>query len=95
MGVRHAQLRLLDDGALTANAPIEPVLDEVEGSAATVFVVDLFAHVPTSIWAIKDRRHAWQAQMRGASDIYERSMPRRISRSCSSEPSFRIWATIC
>lgn len=35
--------RLLGDGALVANAPIEPVLDEVEGSAATVFVGDLFA----------------------------------------------------
>jgi NTE family protein len=35
--------RLLGDGGLAANAPVEPVLDECEGSDATVFVVDLFA----------------------------------------------------
>ena len=35
--------RLLGDGGLAANAPVEPVLDEGEGSDATIFVVDLFA----------------------------------------------------
>lgn len=35
--------RLLGDGGLAANAPIEPVLDESEGKDVTVFVVDLFA----------------------------------------------------
>jgi NTE family protein len=35
--------RLLGDGGLAANAPIEPVLDESEASDATIFVVDVFA----------------------------------------------------
>jgi len=35
--------RLLGDGGLAANAPVEPVLEESEGSDATIFVVDLFA----------------------------------------------------
>jgi NTE family protein len=35
--------RLLGDGGLALNAPFEPVLDEVEGTDAAVFVVDLFA----------------------------------------------------
>jgi NTE family protein len=34
---------LLGDGGLALNAPFEPVLDEVEGTDAAVFVVDLFA----------------------------------------------------
>lgn len=34
--------RLLGDGGLIANAPLEPVLDEVEGTQATVLVLDLF-----------------------------------------------------
>jgi NTE family protein len=35
--------RLLGDGGLSANAPIEPVLEEVAEGARLVFVVDLFA----------------------------------------------------
>jgi NTE family protein len=35
--------RLLGDGGLAANAPVEPVLDECEGTDGTIFVVDLFA----------------------------------------------------
>ena len=35
--------RLLGDGGLYANAPVEPVLDSAEGSGGTVLVVDLFA----------------------------------------------------
>jgi len=35
--------RLLGDGGLAMNAPIEPVLDALEGKGGVVFVVDLFA----------------------------------------------------
>jgi NTE family protein len=35
--------RLMGDGGLAMNAPFEPVLDEVEGTDAAVFLVDLFA----------------------------------------------------
>ena len=35
--------RLLGDGGLAWNAPVEPVLDELEGEGGTVFVVDLYA----------------------------------------------------
>ncbi len=35
--------RLLGDGGLAANAPVEPMLEECQGSDATILVVDLFA----------------------------------------------------
>lgn len=35
--------RLLGDGGLVANAPVEPVLDALEGTQGTVIVLDLFA----------------------------------------------------
>ena len=35
--------RLLGDGGLATNAPVEPVLDEAEGTDSTIFVIDLFA----------------------------------------------------
>ena len=35
--------RLLGDGGLAVNAPFEPVLDEAEGTADPVFILDLFA----------------------------------------------------
>jgi NTE family protein len=35
--------RLLGDGGLAMNAPVEPVLDEAEGKGGIIFVVDLFA----------------------------------------------------
>ena len=53
--------RLLGDGGLAANAPIEPILDEVEGSDATVFVVDLFARDgarPTGLESALERKNA-------------------------------------
>lgn len=69
--------RLLGDGALIANAPIEPVLDEVEGSAATVFVVDLFARDgrrPTGLESALARKNAllFGNQTAARLDLYRR-----------------------
>jgi NTE family protein len=53
--------RLLGDGGLAANAPVEPVLDEVEGTDATVFVVDLFARDgarPSGLESALERKNA-------------------------------------
>lgn len=52
--------RLLGDGGLAANAPVEPVLDESEGSDATIFVVDLFARDgprPTGLESALERKN--------------------------------------
>lgn len=53
--------RLLGDGGLAVNAPIEPVLEETEGRDTTVFVVDLFARDgrrPTGLEASLARKNA-------------------------------------
>jgi NTE family protein len=53
--------RLLGDGGLAANAPIEPVLDEAEGWDGTVVVVDLFARDgprPHTLEAMMERKNA-------------------------------------
>jgi NTE family protein len=53
--------RLLGDGGLAANAPVEPVLDESEGSDATIFVVDLFARDgarPSGLEGALERKNA-------------------------------------
>jgi NTE family protein len=53
--------RLLGDGGLAANAPVEPVLDESEGRDSTIFVVDLFARDgvrPRGLEAALERKNA-------------------------------------
>jgi NTE family protein len=52
--------RLLGDGGLAANTPVEPVLDESERSDATIFVVDLFARDgprPTGLESALERKN--------------------------------------
>jgi NTE family protein len=53
--------RLLGDGGLALNAPIEPVLDEAEGTDSTIVVVDLFARDgarPTGLESSLARKNA-------------------------------------
>ena len=35
--------RLLGDGGLATNSPVEPILEECEGKKDSIFVIDLFA----------------------------------------------------
>lgn len=53
--------RLLGDGGFAVNAPIEPVLDELEGSQGLVCVVDLFARDgmrPRTLEAALERKNS-------------------------------------
>lgn len=53
--------RLLGDGGLSINAPVEPVLDEVTGTDGTVIVADLFARDgarPVGLQAALARKNA-------------------------------------
>lgn len=53
--------RLLGDGGLAVNAPFEPVLDEAEGTAEPVFILDLFARDgrrPTGLESALARKNA-------------------------------------
>ncbi len=53
--------RLLGDGGLGLNAPLEPVLDEAGGTDGTVFVIDLFARDgarPTGLESAMARKNA-------------------------------------
>jgi len=53
--------RLLGDGGLAVNAPFEPVLDEAEGTADPIFILDLFARDgrrPTGLESALARKNA-------------------------------------
>jgi NTE family protein len=80
--------RLLGDGGLIANAPLEPVLDEVEGTEALVLVVDLFdrrGERPTGLESALARKNAllFGNQTYARLDLYRKLWKRH----CTVHPS--------
>jgi NTE family protein len=83
--------RLLGDGGLAFNAPIEPVLDEAEGTDSTIVIVDLFARDgarPTSLESALARKNAilFGNQTWYRLDAYRRFWQRRAE-IASPQPS--------
>jgi len=83
--------RLLGDGGLAFNAPIEPILDEAEGTDGTIVIVDLFARDgarPTGLESALARKNAilFGNQTWYRLDAYRRFWQRR-AHTGSPQPS--------
>lgn len=63
---------------MAANAPVEPVLDEVERSDATVFVVDLFARDGVRPFGLESALERKNALLFGNQTFYRLDAYRRL-----------------